>query len=344
VSSAVTDIIIPVWNRPIETRQCLAALVEHADNARLIILSPGSGPEMDQVLHEFAEFLDDRVLLLRTERALGYVETLNRGLALAEAPLAIALRTSSLVTSGWLEPLRTAALRPDAGLIVPSLSPIGGVLPRKRSSGCTPAEVSHGSFVALGITARLYERIGGLDEGLDGDDWCLKDYSRRADRAGFRTLCVDGPPVRYRNELVYGSPERRERVLKESIAVYLARWGEECAYCLCLSRDPGREAIDRIFAVILSAAREGQRFYVLAPFRAHRMIVAAGLHRSHEHISVERLSRFFPARAVRSAFARLRGSHPEVKLVTGLEGLTEPGGEQGIPFAELENHFTGVEV
>jgi glycosyltransferase involved in cell wall biosynthesis len=338
MSSAGTDIIIPIWNRPFETRQCLAALVEHADDARLIIMDPGSDPETEQILHEFAEFLDDRMILLRTERALGFVETLNRGLALVSAPLAIALRTSSFVTSGWLEPLRAATLRADAGIIVPRLAPCGSAMPRRTGNDSMAVETSHGSFAALGITARLYQRIGGLDGGLDGDVWCLKDYSRRASRAGFRTLCVDGPPVMCRTELAYGSPERRERILMESMAAYRSRWGEERAYCLCLSRDPGREAIDRIFAVILSAAREGHRMFVLAPFRAHRMIVAAGLHRCHVNISVERLSRCFPARAVRSALARLRGKHPEVKLVTGTGGLSDPGGEQGVPFSELENH------
>lgn len=344
MSLVATDIIIPVWNGPVETRQCLAALVEHSPHARLIVLDAGGDPETEQVLHDFAEYLDDRMLLLRPGRLPGLVDTLNRGLALASAPLVVVLRTSSLVTPGWLEPLQAATDSPGAGILVPSIAPTGRATAHE-SSGCgMPLEVSHGTFAALGITARLYREIGGLDGNLDGGEWCLRDYSRRAWQAGFRTVRVDGPPVRYREEVVYGSPERRERVLTESMNIFHARWGEERVYCLCLMRDAGREAIERAFGAALAGAREGNRFFVLAPFRTHRTIVEAGLHRLHENIAIERLSRWFPARALCSAFSALRKTHPDMQLLTGAEGLCKPDGVTGIPLVKLEHHCTGGEV
>ncbi len=344
MSLVATDIVIPVWNGPVETRECLAALVEHAPDARLILLDAGGDPETGRVLHEFAEYLDDRVILLRTGGPACLVDTLNRGLALASAPLVIALRTSSFVTSGWLEPLQAAALGPDAGVLVPCLAPAGS-LPRPEINRCDiPAEACRGSFTAIGITSRLYREIGGFDGGLDGAYWCLRDYSRRAWQAGFRTLAVEGPPVLYRDRAVYGSPERRERILWESMKSYRDRWGEEHGYCFCLAQDPAGEAIDRIFAVALEGARRGERFFVLAPSRTYRTIAAAGLHRLHEHIVVERLSHWFPARALRSAFSAQLEKYPDLQPVTGAEGLCAPGGVTGIPFAELERNFTRGEV
>ncbi len=52
------DIIVPVWNRPIETRACLVNLVEHSPAARLILVNNGSDRETECLLEEFAESLD----------------------------------------------------------------------------------------------------------------------------------------------------------------------------------------------------------------------------------------------------------------------------------------------
>jgi hypothetical protein len=344
MSSSGTDIILPVWNRPGETRECLAALVEHSGDARLILLDLGSDTETEQLLLDFAEFLGERAILFRSERTRGFVETVNRGLSTASAALMIALRASSRVTSGWLEPLRVASQKPDAGVLVPCLAPKGGGQSlRKRSEGM-PAEASHGAFSAVGITRCLYEKIGGFDCGLDGDVWCLRDYSRRADRAGFHTLHVEGPPVLFRDEAVYGSPARRELLLRESAAAFSARWGDGQTYSLCLSRNAPQEALSRVFAVILAGARRGHRFFVLVPSGMSRRIKGAGLHRLHENITLVPLSRFFPSRSVRSAFARFRVTYPDMKLLSGMEGLLDLDGEVGVPFTEIENHFTAVEV
>jgi glycosyltransferase involved in cell wall biosynthesis len=344
MSSSETDIILPVWNRPGETRECLSALVEHSEDARLILLDLGSDPETEQLLHEFAEFLGDRAILFRSERTRGFVETVNRGLSTASAPLMIALRASSRVTSGWLEPLRAASQAPDSGVLVPRLVPHGVRQSGKKRDGGRYGEASHGTFSAIGITRRLYERIGGFDCGLDGDVVCLRDYSRRADRAGFRTVHVEGPPVLFREEAVYGSPARRDRLLRESRAEFIARWGDERTYCVHLSREADKEMLERVFGMILTGARRGNRIIVLAPSGLYRSVVGIGLHRLHENITVERLSRFFPSRSVRSAFDRFLVIHPDMKLLNGMEGLRDLDGEVGVPVAEMVNSFTAVEV
>jgi GT2 family glycosyltransferase len=344
MSSTETDIILPVWNRPGDTRECLAALVEHSEDSRLILLDLGSDPETEQLLHDFADYLGDRAVLLRSERTRGFVETVNRGLATATAPLMIALRASSRVTAGWLKPLREAALRPEAGVLVPTLEPQGVACSPREIRKDIPLETSHGSFAAIGITRLLYERIGGFDNEMDGNGWCLRDYSRRAHKAGFRTLRVEGPPVLFREEPAYGSSERRERIRRESAAVFSARWGEERVYCVCFSRRADPEMLSRVFDVILAGARKGHLFFVLSPCSVYRKIARAGLHRMHENITVQRLSRVFPSRAVRSAFTRFRKTYPDMKMLNGMEGLLDVDGETGIPFVELEKRFTAAEV
>lgn len=344
MSSSAVDVILPVWNRPRETRECLAALVEHSGDTRLILLDLGSDSETEQILHDFAEFLGERAILFRSERMKGFVETVNRGLSAASAPLMIVLRVSSRVTSGWLTPLRHAAQETDAGVLVPCLAHKEGFQLPLLEAKSAPAEASHGTFSAIGVTRRLYETIGDFDAGLDGGMWCLKDYSRRAAQAGFRTLHSNGPPVLFREEVVYGSAERRTRLLSDSAETFAARWGEENRYCLRLSRAADKEMLAHLFGVILQGARRGHRFFVLSPPAVYRRIVEAGLHRLHENISLERVTRFSLSRSGSKVYAALRARHPAMKLLGGADGLLVPGGEESIPFSVMENVITTVEV
>jgi len=344
MSSAGTDIIIPVWNNPTETRECLAALVEHSCDFRLILLDIGSDQPTEQLLHEFAEFLDDRALLLRSESALGFVATVNRGLARAEAPLAIVMRSTSRVTAGWLDPFREASLRQDAGIIVPRLYSGSSAPSQKKKRERLSAEAHHGSFYALGITRELYAAIGDFDEGLDGDVWCLKDYSRRADRAGFRTLRIEGPPIQFREKISYGSLARREKNVLESVATYTSRWGEERFFCSFFAASADQETLGKAFNSMLTAARRGHHFFVFAPPSVYRMILSASLHTLHDTIQVKKLSRIFPRHACRNAYTLLRSSHHDVCLLTGMPGLLDLEGERGLTFAEFEKSISPVEV
>ncbi len=344
MSSAGTDIIIPVWNNPTETRECLAALVEHSTDFRLILLYIGSDQATEQLLQEFAEFLDTRALLLRSENALGFVATANRGLARAEAPLVVVMRSCSRVTAGWLEPLREAALRPDAGILVPDLEPVGSAASAVKASKRRANEIHHGSFSALGLTRALYHAIGGFDEGLDGDLWCLKDYTRRADRSGFRTLCLGGPPILYREIITYGSLERREKILRESIATYVDRWGEERVFSAFFTAGIDREQLGKAFAAMLSAARSGHSVFVFAPPSVFRTIQSASFHLLHDAIVVKKLSRILPRRACRIALAQLRDRYRDVVVLTGMDCFLDYEGEKRCTIAELEKSISTVEV
>lgn len=344
MSSAGTDIIIPVWNNPVETRECLASLVEHSADFRLILLDTGSDPATEQLLHEFAEFLDSRALLMRSENAQGFVATVNRGLARAEAPLVVVMRSSTRVSSGWLEPILDASRKKDAGILAPRLELFDSGSSSTKQCARPAEEVHHGSFSAVGITRELYAAIGGFDESLDGDVWCLKDYSRRADRAGFITLRVAGPPIFHRELISYGSRERREKMVKECIATYNARWGEARFFCAFFAPRTDQETLGKAFAAMLTAARRGHHFFVFASPSEYRLILSASLHLLHDAIQVQKLPRIFPERACRTAFTRLRTSHSDLAVLTGLDGLRGLEGEKRVSFAEFEKSIFAAEV
>jgi len=332
------DIIVPVWNNPTETRNCLASLVEHSPGARFILMDNGSNRETESLLQNFAELLNERALLLRKEVTSQFIKVVNRGLARAEAPLSVIVKTTTIVTDGWLQPLlESVACRPDIGVATPALVEKKDILPtRKKITVKPPIEISHGSFAAIMVTKNLYDRIGGFDEGLDGRSWCLKDYSRRAWREGFVTVNVAGAPAYFQEDVLLGSLAKREELIRKSVALFTERWGEERAYYLEMKGEASPDNLDQKFAFLLNGARLGHHFTVLAHPEAYRAIVAAGYNLVHKNIDVEQLPTFFAAHAVRKRISRLRENIADIRALAETDCMTAiDKDEDSLPEAEI---------
>jgi glycosyltransferase involved in cell wall biosynthesis len=323
MDQSAVEIIVPVWNNPVDTRNCLASLVKYSPDARFILMDNGSNRETEAMLQDFADILDKRALLLRSDITQEYVRVVNRGLARAEAPVSIVVKNTTTVSDGWLQPiLEFVSGRPDVGVVVPNLVEKKGRLPaRKKIAVKPPIEISHGSFAAIMVTKSLYEKIGGFDEGLDGRLWCLKDYSRRAWQAGFLTFRVAGAPVYYKKDILYGSLTRRAEMMQKSIAEFTDRWGVGRAYCIELTKDVCPESLGVKFAFLLDEARLGHSFTVLAHKKVYRVIVKCGYHLMHKNIVVERLPTLFAAHTVKNHISRLHEIIPNVRVLTDSEDL-----------------------
>lgn len=306
------DIIIPLWNRPDETRRCLTNVVKHTPEARFVLLDNASERETETLLHDFADGLGDQVLLFRYEKVLESVALANEGLAKADAPVMVLLAPGTLVGNGWLTPmLQVLESRPDAGLVVPLLvnDPAAKILPG-------PIEVTRTEFSAVLIRGEMYRRIGGFDHELDGGPWCLRDYSRRAWQNGFTTIAVPGVALSPERAVPLGSESRREERTKRSRAEYVSRWGADRAYCIDLSAAGGAGVIVPCLAPMLEEARCGHTFTILAPAPAYAEIIKKGYNTLHENIVVERLPRLFRSRAAGRIRQRLGRSNPEIKVIT----------------------------
>jgi len=340
------DIIVPVWNRPFETRACLVNLVEHSPAARLILVNNGSDRETECLLEELAESLDERVLFINSQVNLGFVKAVNSGLSRVEAEFAAVVRQSSLVSEGWLEPLlMMARTRPEAGVIIP---PLVRTHRERKSRGnqspCSTSEISHGDFAAMMIRKDLYDRIGGFDEEMDGSTWCLKDYSRRALRGGFLTFTAEGGPVIVSDDPPLGSAGRREEGLQRSVAAYRARWGEEQAFIVQFPKkaDPG--IVRQRLNLMLRGARQGHSFTVLVYPATFRELVREGCGALHRSVRLEKLPRLFAARKARKIAASLCAGASGILPVAGGEDVSCAGVDGSIPFAELERLIVTAEV
>ncbi len=334
------DIIVPVWNRPIETRNCLVSLIQHSKGARFVLVDNGSDRETEILLEEFAERLDDRALLLRTECNQGYIKAVNRGLARAEAPLIVVVRPTTLVSAGWLEPLvEFAGSNAEAGIIIPRLVEAGS-----KKMGGRPAavvqEVTHGSLAAMLIRKELYDRIGGFDELLDGGVWCLKDYSRQAYLHGYLTYAVAGGLVSFVDEVPLGSVERRRELVEQSRKFFLAKWGEDAAYCIYIPKEMDYSSVQQKLRIVLLGARQGYRFTIIAAGSLCRLLQKNGGMPIHESITLLPLPMFGGEKGARKRFEQLLQADAAIIPVAGVDGIDFPGLPEALPFRELEDIIT----
>jgi GT2 family glycosyltransferase len=346
MDNLLIDIIVAVWNRPVETRNCLVNLIDHSPQARFILVDNGSDRETERILEEFAEILDRRALLLRNDTNLGYVRAVNRGLSRAEAPHIAIIRNTTIVTGGWLEPmLSLAAKRCEAGIIVPRLIPgTTGKHARIGHHGAAPIEADHGSLAAMLLTKRMYDAIGGIEEDMDGGTWSLKDFSRRAFRAGFVTVRSEEGAVYFEDEILFGSTERREQAVQRSIAQYRKRWGDENSYCLHFPKGADMNILRKKLDILLRGARQGHIFTILTHPRLHKDLTHAGLHRLHEHIRFVRLPLIFEMKAINKALACVNKTDSTVLAVTGIDGIPFPVAAESVMFAELERMIAATQT
>ena len=87
--SPTVDIIVPVWDNPFETRACLASILQHAPEARLVIIDNCSSRQTQLMLEEIFEPLEDSGLFISSERNIGLVPAINRGLAASDSDYSV---------------------------------------------------------------------------------------------------------------------------------------------------------------------------------------------------------------------------------------------------------------
>ena len=110
-SELPVDIIVPVYRGLEDTRRCLESVLASTCKTpwRLIVINDASPePEVTQWLHDFAAS-DARITLLENEGNLGFVGTVNRGMALSGEHDVLLLNSDAEVAGDWLDRIRAAA-------------------------------------------------------------------------------------------------------------------------------------------------------------------------------------------------------------------------------------------
>src|ERR1039457_6729161 len=160
-----TDIIVPICNNLFEPRACLAAILAHSPDTRLIIVDNGSNRQTQLMLEEFSESLGDHGLFISSERNVGLVRAINMGLASSDSDFAVIVRPHVLVKPGWLGGLLEAA---KGGIASPLFCGSGAPATLPLTRDCSLMETCSISFSVLALKGEMHALIGGFDEHLDG--------------------------------------------------------------------------------------------------------------------------------------------------------------------------------
>jgi GT2 family glycosyltransferase len=328
------DIVVPVWNRPVESRACLASILEHTPNARLVIVDNGSERETERMLEEFAEALDVRMLLLKNRTNEGFVKAVNRGLSKAESSLVAVVRYNSLVTAQWLDRLAGFATeQADAGIVIPRYAPINGRVKSYDGRLVRGSEVPAADFAALLMRRDMLEMTGGFSEDLEGNWRCLAEFSRGASRHGFRTCVVPESLVMVADEVRFGSLDRRNEHERRVAATFAGVWGEERSFFIHLPKGSDLDEFTPLCNVLLAAARQGDKVRILAHPSVGRRLQKDGYASRHSNIEIHSLPRFMAAGAARGMISASAGGNPV--LVNWLGWVPFPGHPSAIPFDQF---------
>lgn len=339
MTSPTIDILVPVWNNPFETRACLAAILAYSPDARLIIVDNGSSRETELMLEEFSESMGEQGLFIKSERNIGLVAAINLGLTRSDSDYTVIVRPHVTVHSGWLEALVNVAETSGAGIVSPLFSGVDAPELPKLAPGCTVMESCTVSFAALLVRTEMRRAAGLFDETLDGDQWCLREYTRRVAALGYRTAITARCSVVCSAGQQFGSLQRRNEMTHKSRSAYIARWGIARHYCVYFGPEADADSVTETIATILNGARQGHRLTLLLHRRQYSAFRKMGWHGLHTGIELLSLPLLFPLRSLQRKIAALRAASPDMLTVRGCQETALPGSDTAISRDELFSSF-----
>ena len=278
------DIIVPVYRGLEETLSCLESVVNNPQRHpyRLVIINDASpDPGMAPMLEAFAAG-HDHVELHHNTGNLGFVGTVNRGMALHPESDVVLLNSDTEVANDWLDRLLQAAGRnPDAATLTPfsnnaticsfprfcHFNPLPAHWPLAEldrlfaeSNAGEVLEVPTGVGFCMYIRRASLDAVGFFDEERFGRGYGEEnDFCRRAEKAGWRNLLCCDTFVYHRGGVSFSSEqeariERAQQILDRLHPEYHALVQQH------IQQDPA--AIHR-FRVLLEMYRRSPRHKVL---------------------------------------------------------------------------------
>jgi O-antigen biosynthesis protein len=242
-SAFPVDVIVPVYKGLDDTRTCIESVLasECSSAMRLIAINDASPePEVTQWLRDKAA-QDPRLILLENQQNLGFVGTVNRGMALSPTNDVLLLNSDTEVANDWLDRIRRAAY---SDLKIASVTPFSNnaticSYPVFCAANSLPANETTASLdklfassnanqvvdVPTGVGFCMYIRrdclndVGLFDEEHFGKGYGEEnDFCQRAIRRGWRNLHALDTFVLHTGGVSFGeSKSPREQAAMETL-------------------------------------------------------------------------------------------------------------------------------
>ncbi len=242
----MVDIIVPIYNAPLELDGCLTALLKYTPEANQIFLidDASENSEIPNRLRS-AQSEDSRVVVVKHGENRGFLQTANHGFSLSNNDVVL-LNSDTRVTSGWLgKLLQCKARHPKTHLISPlsnyadpvalkvlnaKNSPLAEKCPEtiaalihNLSDRQYPPIPTANGFCCL-VTRDALRCIGGFDP-LFSRGYCEEvDFSQKAIHLGFEIRCCDDTYVFHKGSASFGNSEEIQRLRKNNEETIHLRW------------------------------------------------------------------------------------------------------------------------
>jgi GT2 family glycosyltransferase/glycosyltransferase involved in cell wall biosynthesis len=260
------DIIVPVFRGLEDTRRCLESVIGAPCQTgwRLIVINDCSPePEVTQWLRAFAE-RDERIVLLENSANIGFVATVNRGMALGPDNDVLLLNSDTEVANDWLDRLQRAAYsQPRVASVTPfSNNATICSYPRFCEANELPGgyhtasldrlfaehlagqtlEVPTGVGFCLYLRRQCLQEVGLFDTASFGMGYGEENnFCVRAQEAGWTNLHALDTFVRHAGGISFGDTKgEREQQAMETLRRLHPRY--ESDIHAFLQRDPARQA------------------------------------------------------------------------------------------------------
>jgi GT2 family glycosyltransferase/2-polyprenyl-3-methyl-5-hydroxy-6-metoxy-1,4-benzoquinol methylase/glycosyltransferase involved in cell wall biosynthesis len=258
------DIIVPVYRGLADTRLCIDSVLASTPQSawRLIVINDASPePEVTTWLRDRAA-QDNRITLLENPENLGFVGTVNRGIALSKNNDVLLLNSDTEVTNDWLDRIRRAAYSDAKIATVTPFSNNATICsyPRFCKDNCLPAgfnaaqldtlcaQTNPGAVVDVptGVGFCMYIRrdclaqVGLFDTENFGKGYGEEnDFCLRAAEAGWRNLHLLDTFVLHTGGVSFGdSKSPREKAAMDTLRRLHPRY--ESAVMAFVQADPAQ--------------------------------------------------------------------------------------------------------
>ena len=259
------DIIIPVWNQPASTRECVEAIVRTTGYPyRLILIDNGSDLETKRYLEALKNRNSPEVLLVRNEENLGYVKAVNHGLKGSSAPYVCLMNNDTISGIGWLERMVAfAEAHKDVGMMNPLCDGHGNLTiddyaEKVAKNGDSYMEMNQCFGFCTLIKREVIDKVGYLDEtfGIGGYD--DTDYSMRAGKAGYRCASVHSSYVYHKQHVSFKAMGLKDSFTLKGQQEYLKKWQRHLRIGMAFSitRNTEDTNIEKMLRTVLFLARE----------------------------------------------------------------------------------------
>jgi len=244
---ASIDVVVAVHNSPEHVRSCLRSieetLADEGSNARVLLVDDCSDTYTQKLLEQFQkETALDQVQVLRNDRNLGYLRSVNRGIEAGSSELVVLVNSDVVLTEGWQRKVRSGFMSDQKIGVVSAVSnwanwtciPFPGGFNVDQLSSAVERladvprinDINNASGFFFASRRSVYEECGLFDEVYGPGYYEEADFCMRILKKGYRVVVDTGLYVFHHGWASFGE-EQRTANMNRNMDIFLNRWKDD---------------------------------------------------------------------------------------------------------------------